>query len=284
MKRRIIFALTLILFTSLLTHCGVGSAGSSRGVQVVNVSAYDPKEKQRAGRSYSPNDVSALRDNGAMGLIARCGKGGVLDEKCATFLASADQNDMLVGAYYRTIASVDAVAQADQFVNRMTSIGRSRSWKNEKVMMCADFDTNSSLSHMTRFLDQVKERCGVDCVVYLENSERMRVLLNGADEATKNRLRRCPYWAALYSHDGGACKCFPAPVTATGLAKQYDVWNNWSFWQYGGVNWEGGRSSPKVYRGFSPYFGNLDRPVERNVFSGSHGELNNLWNRHGLTL
>ena len=33
--------------------------------QIINVSSYDPKERQREGRSYSENDVSALRANGA---------------------------------------------------------------------------------------------------------------------------------------------------------------------------------------------------------------------------
>ncbi len=68
--------------TSLLTHCGGGSgpAPSGRLPQIINVSAYDPKERQREGRSYSEHDVSALKANGAAGLIARCGKGGVLDE------------------------------------------------------------------------------------------------------------------------------------------------------------------------------------------------------------
>src|SRR5690349_10531045 len=82
---------------------------------IINVSAYDPKERQRAGVSYSPNDLSALRKSGASGLIARAGKGGNLDEKCATFLASADRVGMLPGVYYRLQKHVDAVAQADQF-------------------------------------------------------------------------------------------------------------------------------------------------------------------------
>ena len=58
--------------------------------QIINVSAYDPKERQRKGSSYSVNDLSALRRNGALGLIARCGKGRKLDEKCAAFLLAAE--------------------------------------------------------------------------------------------------------------------------------------------------------------------------------------------------
>lgn len=277
---------TVLVLISALTHCGAGgpAAANSRGIQVVNVSAYDPKEKQRQGRSYSPGDVSALRANGAAGLIARCGKGGVLDEKCSTFLSSADRSSMLVGVYYRTIHTVDTTAQADQFVNCVASIQNRQAWGNDKLLLCADFDTDSSPAQMVRFLDRVKLRTGVNCMVYLENSEKLRTTLSKTNEATKRRLRSCPYWAALYSHDGGACECFPAPGTPTGLTKQYDVWKNWSLWQYGGVEWEHGRSKPKVYRGFSSYLGDLDRPVERNLFRGDYEKLKTLWDRHGVPL
>ena len=54
------------------------------------------------------------------------------------------------------------------------------------------------------------------------------------------------------------------------------------------VAWENGRSRPKVYNHgryrFSTYFGDMDRPLERNVFNGSHGQLNAFWNRHGMAL
>lgn len=66
---------------------------------IINVSAYDPKERQRSGSSYSEHDVSALKRNGARGLIARAGKGGNLDEKCASFIASADRAGILAGVY-----------------------------------------------------------------------------------------------------------------------------------------------------------------------------------------
>ena len=70
--------------------------------------------------------------------------------------------------------------------------------------------------------------------------------------------------------------------------RQYDVWRGWTLWQYGGVEWQGGRSRPKIYHHghhrFSTYFGNLDRPVERNVFYGSHDSLQVFWQRHGLPL
>ena len=286
MFRTLIHSGIVLILISALTHCGAGggSAGPSRGIQVVNVSAYDPKEKQRQGRSYSPGDVSALRANGAAGLIARCGKGGVLDEKCSPFLSSADRSGMLVGVYYRTIHTVDTTAQADQFVNRVASIRNARAWGSDKLLLCADFDTDSSPAQMVRFLDRVKQRTGVNCMVYLENSEKLRVTLSRTDETTKQRLRSCPYWAALYSHDSGACTCFPAPGTPTGLTRQYDVWKNWSLWQYGGVAWENGRSAPKVYRGFSSYLGDLDRPVERNLFRGDYEQLKALWGRHGVPL
>ena len=256
--------------------------------QIINVSAYDPKEKQRSGVSYSEHNVSALRANGASGLIARAGKGGNLDEKCASFLASADRAGMLPGVYYRLQTHVDAVAQANQFVSRAQSLARSRSWNAPSLLLCGDFDAKSRLSDIVRFMDRVQDRTGVVPVAYLENSTHLKLLLGSADPATKAKLRRMPYWVALYSPTSGAGPHFPAPRTPDGLVNQYRVWSDWTLWQYGGVDWERGRSRPKVYshgaRRFPLYFGNLDRPLERNVFNGSHASLRTFWQRHGLKL
>lgn len=284
--------LPLLALVPLLTQCGstksVPMSASGRMPQIINVSAYDPKERQRAGSGYSEHDVSALKANGASGLIARCGKGGVLDEKCASFLAAADRQGMKVGVYYRLQNHVDAVTQADQFVGRVQSIARSRSWNTDRILLCGDFDANSRLTDLTRFIDRVEARTGVVPVIYLENSEHMKVLLGNASPAVKAKLRRSPYWLALYSHDGGAGRLFPAPGTPENLVKQYNVWGDWSMWQYGGVAWEKGRSHAKCYNHTrfrsSSYFGNLDRPVERNVFNGSHGELAAFWGRHGMKI
>jgi hypothetical protein len=256
-------------------------AGFAAMPQIINVSAYDPKEKQRSGASYSARDVSALRANGARGLIARAGKGGNLDEKCATFLASADRVGMLPGVYYRLQTHVDAVTQADQFIARAQSLARSRSWNSPALLLCADFDAKSRLTDILRFMDRIESRTGVVPVAYLENSAHLKSLLSNASAATKAELRRMPYWLALYSHQTGA-------ASPGALLKQYDVWSEWTLWQYGGVDWERGASRPKVYSygpyRFPRYFGNLDRPVERNVFNGSQAALRTFWNRHGLKL
>ena len=293
--------LLFLPFAICLVHCsssgpagpapaGPGAVPPSRAglPEIINVSAYDPKEKQRAGRSYSEHDVTALRDSGASALIARAGKGGNLDGKCASFLASADRAGMLPGVYYRLQTHVDAVAQADQLVNRAQSLARSRSWNAPALLMCGDFDANSRLTDILRFADRVEARTGVVPVAYLENSPHLKILLGNADAATKAKLSRMPYWLALYSHESGAGPLFPAPGSPRGLVKQYRVWSDWTLWQYGGVDWERGRSRPKVYNHgswrFSPYFGNLDRPVERNVFNGSHSSLLSFWQSHGLRL
>ncbi|WP_395742279.1 GH25 family lysozyme [Prosthecobacter sp.] len=262
---------------------------SSYGMpQVVNVSAYDPKEKQRPGQGYSEHDVSALRANGASALIARAGKGGNLDEKCAHFLASADRAGMLPGVYYRLQTHVDAVKQADQFCARAHSLARGRAWNAPALLLCADFDAHSGLSDILRFMERVESRTGVVPVAYLENSTHLKQLLSSADPATKAKLRRMPYWLALYAHDSGAGPVYPAPGTPRGLLHQYQVWSDWAMWQYGGVDWARGRSQPKVYNhGMnrnSLYFGSLDRPVERNVFNGSHAAMQSFWQQHGLPL
>ncbi|MBL9177073.1 MAG: hypothetical protein JNM65_03355 [Verrucomicrobiaceae bacterium] len=270
----------------VLTGCSLPVAGGRP--QIINVSAYDPKERQRAGRSYSQHDVSALRANGAAGLIARAGKGGNLDEKCAGFLAAADCEHMLPGIYYRVQRHVDAATQADQFVSRAFALARSRAWGASSLLLCADFDGDLGLAAIVRFMDRVESRTGVVPVAYLENSTQLKQTLSGADAATKAKLRRMPYWLALYAHDSGAGPVYPAPGHPRGLLDQYQVWPDWTLWQYGGVEWQGGRSRPKVYHHgahrFPLYFGNLDRPVERNVFNGSHAALQAFWRRHGLPL
>jgi len=278
--------LVALLFILLRLFCTPASLAALP--EIINVSAYDPTEKQRAGVSYSERDVSALRANGASALIARAGKGGNLDEKCATFLASADRIGMLPGVYYRLQTHLDAVAQADQLIARAKSLARSRSWNAPSLLLCGDFDANSSLSDIVRFMDRVEGRTGVVPVAYLENSTHLKVLLGNADAATKSRLRRMPYWAALYSPTSGAGPDFPAPGSPSGLVNQYRVWSDWTLWQYGGVDWERGRSRPKVYshgaHRFPLYFGTVDRPVERNVFNGSQASLRGFWQRHGLKL
>jgi GH25 family lysozyme M1 (1,4-beta-N-acetylmuramidase) len=286
MKRLVLLLPSIALLA--LSVCATIPAGLGAMPQIINVSAYDPKEKQRAGVSYSEHNVSALRANGASGLIARAGKGGNLDEKCATFLASADRVGMLPGVYYRLQTHVDAVTQANQFVSRAQALARSRSWNAPALLLCADFDAKSRMSDILRFMDRVESRAGVVPVAYLENSTHLKLLLGSADAATKARLRRMPYWVALYSHESGGGSQFPAPGSPGGLVKQYRVWSDWTLWQYGGVDWEHGRSRPKVYsygaNRFPRYFGNLDRPMERNVFNGSHASLQAFWKRHGLRL
>jgi len=274
----------------LLSLCIRASAPDSLGAmpEIINVSAYDPKEKQRPGASFSEHDVSALRESGASGLIARAGKGGNLDEKCAAFLTSADRAGMLPGIYYRLQTHVDAVAQANQFIARAQSLARGRAWNAPALLLCADFDAKSRMSDILGFMDRVESRTGVIPVAYLENSTQLKQLLGSADAATKAKLRRMPYWLALYAHDSGAGPDFPAPGSPRGLVDQYRVWPDWTLWQYGGVDWERGRSRAKVYnhglQRFPLYFGNIDRPLERNVFNGTLAALQTFWQRHGLRL
>lgn len=285
MNPRLLLCLTLGL---VLRAAPPSRAAPAGWPQIINVSAYDPKERQRQGSSYSEHDVSSLRANGASALIARSGKGGQLDTKCANFLASADRVGLLPGIYYRLQNHLDAVAQADQFIGRAQALARSRPWNAPALLLCGDYDAQSRLSDILRFMDRVEARTGVIPVAYLENSPHLKLLLSQADPAAKAHLCRAPYWLALYSHESGAGPLFPAPGDPQGLLDQYRVWGRWSLWQYGGVDWEGGRSRPKVYSHhpyrFSPYFGNLDRPIERNVFNGSPAALAAFWQRHGLRL
>ena len=263
-------------------------AYTGRMPQIINVSSYDPKERKRSGRSYSTNDVSALRANGARALIARAGKGGNLDRKCSAFLAATDRAGMLPGIYYRVQRHVSPEKQADQFVSKARSLARSRSWKAPSLLLCGDYDGDLKLSAILRFMDRVEAKTGIVPVAYLENSQALKLQTRAADARTRARLLRAPYWLALYSHESGAGPVFPAPGNPKNLVRQYALWPNWTLWQYGGVAWENGGSQPKVYAHgryqFSRYFGDLDRPIERNVFNGSQAGLNAFWQRHGLSL
>ena len=255
--------------------------------QIINVSAYDPKERQREGRGFSQHDVSALAENGARGIIARAGKGGNLDTKCADFLASADR----VGCCQEYTTGSEARQRdltADQFVDRAQALARSRQWRAPALLLVGDYDGDLPVSSILAFMDRVEKRTGVVPVTYLENSTELKQRTSSADPQTKARLRRAPYWVALYSHTSGAGPVYPAPGNPENLVKQYDVWPTWTMWQYGGVAWENRRSIPKVYSHGryrnSTYFGNIDRPTERNVFKGSQADLVAFWQRFGIAL
>lgn len=293
--KRLLFLPLVLLFTNCSTSqqnpvaIPPAAAATTRGLpQIINVSAYDPKEKTREGQGYTQHDVSALRKNGALGLIARAGKGGKLDTKCVNFLSAADRAGMLPGVYYRVQKHVDAVKQADQFVDRAQALAAGRSWSAPALLLCGDYDGDLSLGAILRFMNRVESRTGVVPVAYLENSTHLKQILSQADPATKAKLQRAPYWLALYAHDSGAGPVYPAPGNPKGLVDQYQVWPTWTLWQYGGVDWEGGRSRAKVYNHgpwkFPTYFGNLDRPLERNVFNGSPAALQSFWKEHGIAL
>ncbi|MFT5409622.1 MAG: GH25 family lysozyme M1 (1,4-beta-N-acetylmuramidase) [Verrucomicrobiales bacterium] len=285
-----IFSVLASCSSTTPTRLSIVSASAGSDMQhIINVSSYDPKERQRSGRSFSENNVSSLKDNGATALIARAGKGGNLDDKCAAFIASADRVGMLPGLYYRVQKQVDPVKQADQFVDRAISLARGRRWDAPALLLCGDYDGDLPLSSILRFMDRVESRTGVIPVAYLENSDEMKLRTARADRKTRIRLRRAPYWLALYSHTSGAGPTSSSQQdTPRGLLDQYRLWNDWSLWQYGGVDWERGRSRPKVYSHdryqFDRYFGDMDRPVERNVFRGSESDLSAFWQRHGLKL
>ena len=268
------FSLLPAALIPLLFSCGgggYGRVGLDAAPKIVNVSSYDPKEKQRSGDSFSPTDVSALKRNGAHGLIARCGKGMVLDDKCADFLGAANREDMKLGTYYFVLKTSSPVAQADQYIDRLRQISPGR-----KVLLVGDFDTKSSPADLVAFINRVEQRTGVLPVIYLENSDRLRGTLCCASSSQKNRISQCPYWLALYS----ASAAFETPQQ---LMSAYGVWNDWAMWQYAGVEWSGRSVSKHYHHGpwKSPaYFGSMDRPLEHNAFNGSVDELNSFWEKH----
>lgn len=262
----------------MLNSCGggYGRVGLIDASKVVNVSSYDPKEKQRPGDSFSSSDVSALRRNGAHGLIARAGKGPLLDEKCADFLSSADRQGMLLGTYYFVLRTSDPVGQADRYVDRLKEIVASRGLQGKNILLVGDFDTKSKASDLVKFINRIEQRTGKLPVIYLENSAALRATLSNANSAEKRRIRQCPYWIALYSHQSG----FHTPQD---LMEAYGIWDDWALWQYGGVEWSRRSVSKHYHHGpwKSPeYFGTMDRPLEHNAFNGSVDELRRFWAKH----
>ncbi|MCH2061001.1 MAG: hypothetical protein MK183_10280 [Verrucomicrobiales bacterium] len=245
--------------------------------QIINVSAYDPKERQRKGSSYTVHDLSALRRNGALGLIARCGKGRKLDEKCASFLQAAERQKMLLGSYYFVLKGVDPSWQADQFVDRIRAIKSAKGLKTAEILLAGDFDSRSSPRDIVRFIDRIEQRTGQLPIIYLENSAALRKSLQSATLAQKKRIAQCPYWIALYSSSKAGLE------TPDRLMRQYGIWSRWALWQYGGVHWDSRRKRSRAdsYRGIRyrapEYFGDLDRPTERNAFNGTPRQLYHFW-------
>jgi len=281
-------AVLLLPCALILSSCGGGGFGGtsvSDSPAVLNVSGWDPKEHQRGGASYSEHNVSALKANGALGLIARSAKPPLIDDKFPAFLKAADREGMLLGAYHFVTLNQDPAVQADAFVDRVRSVARAQGISHRKILLVGDFDNASSPERLVKFIRRVEQRTGVTPVTYLENSARLRNSLSNASPAQKSVIRRSPYWIALYSPTGTE-RNMGGTLTPDGLMKQYDIWDEWAMWQYGGVVWQGGRSAPKHYNTgawSSPkYFGNMAHPMERNVFKGSEGDLQSFWDRHGL--
>jgi GH25 family lysozyme M1 (1,4-beta-N-acetylmuramidase) len=279
--------LRFLLLPFFLSACGGGFGGTSvsGSPAVLNVSGWDPKERQRGGDTYSQHDLSSLKRNGALGLIARSAKGPLLDEKFGDFLRSADREGLLLGAYHFVTMDQEPAAQADAFVDRVRATARSRGVSPRKILLVGDFDTASTPDRLVKFILRVEQRTGVTPVTYLENSARLRTNLAAVTPAQKAVIRRSPYWIALYSPAGTERSMGSGDLTPDGLMEQYGIWDRWEMWQYGGVIWQGGRSVPKHYNTpawRSPrYFGSMAHPMERNVFRGDVGQLRGFWDRHG---
>ena len=208
---------------------------------IINVSEYDPKERQRSGSYYTPNDLTALRRNGALGLIARCGKGKHYDKKCAAFLAAAERQRMLLGSYYFVVKGIDPVWQADRFVNRIQKIKSSLKLRSPEILLVGDFDSRSSVTDIIRFINRIEIRTGQRPMIYLENSDHLRKVLSSATSSQKRRIAQCPYWGALYSSKKSGME------TPERLMREYGIWNQWSLWQYAGVYWDKRKSKSVIH-------------------------------------
>jgi GH25 family lysozyme M1 (1,4-beta-N-acetylmuramidase) len=286
-----LFACLPVLLVPFLTQCGgsgFGGTSVSGSPAVLNVSGWDPKEVQRGGDRYSEHDVSAMRRNGGVALIARSAKGPLLDTKFGDFLKSAHREGMMLGAYHYVTMDQDPAAQADSFVNRVRAVAAAKGISGTRILLVGDFDTLSTPDRLVKFIERVHQRTGVYPVTYLENSEGLRMRMRNATPAQKAVIRRTPYWIALYGPGGTERAIGGGHLTPDKLCELYGVWGGWAMWQYGGVVWGNGASQVKHYntsKWRSPrYFGNLAHPMERNVFKGDMGGLRAFWQRHSIAL
>lgn len=272
--------LPIIAISALLSSCGspTGKVSYEESPKIANVSSYDPKEKQRRGRSYTPLNQKALKDNGILGQIARCSKGLVADTKCGRFLKGAEKQGFMLGTYHYVTTGVDPGLQAEFYVTQLRKIRKQYNIYTNKILLVADIDTNCTAAQAVRFVTRIKELTGTYPLVYIENGEAIRKELRNATPKQKSILKKCPYWLALYSDN------YPGIPSPQALIRATGVWDSWAMWQYGGVEWENGRSTPKYYRSGEwktpKYLGNLSVPLERNGFNGSKEELRTFWNRN----
>ena len=211
-------SLLALLALGVLASCSTSTLSGIRygeNPQVLNVSSYDPKERQRAGEGFTPDDLGAMRRSGAHGLIARTSKGYDIDSKASRFLAAADREGMLLGAYHFVLPNIDATRQAELFVHRVGEIARSRNLRNRQILMVGDFDSKLPVHQMTRFILRMHQLTGRYPVVYLENSDTIKTALRTAHPTAKRILRECPYWMALYGHEdtGNSRYSSPHPLT-----------------------------------------------------------------------
>lgn len=269
----------LILPILFLASCAQhGKVSFKESPQVINVSQYDPKERQRSGTSFTPLNQHTLKANGAHALIARTGKGTHIDTKCAHFLVGAENADLMLGTYFFVLPDTSATAQAQRYINTLKKIKESYPFTTKKVLLVADFDTKLPVANMVTFLKEVRRLTGIKPVVYLENGDTIRTNLKNASYSQKSFLRSHPYWLALYSQNHKKYK------TPKQLVKGSHVWKDWAMWQYAGVWWENGKSKPYYYQGGNwqtpPYFGNLSHPSERNGFNGDYKEFLKFWDSH----
>lgn len=268
----------LALAVSSCSSSGTGSVSYAEAPKFLNVSSWDPKERQRTGQSYSPLNQTSLRQNGSRALIARCAKGPEIDQKCGDFLVGAERSGQLLGAYYYLVPWEPAEKQAERFVNRLKQIKRTRSLRTDRILLVGDIDTNCNSGQIVRFIKHMEALTGKTPVIYLENSKGLQDRLRAAPPAHKKVIRRAPYWIALYSNSN---ESLPHIKTPDDLTAAYGIWRRWTMWQYGGVFWENGRSDAKTYQTSSwrapRYFGNIDRPLERNSFNGSAAQFEQFW-------
>jgi lysozyme len=214
-------------------------------------------------------DLEAAKRAGLVALIHKATEGVTFkDPRFLDAIKEARDASLLIGAYHFASGTSDAVAQADEFLERVTrALG---TVAVDECLLALDLegdldDPKTMKTHeAARFVERVHEVTGRWPVLYAGASKTRERARRSYDDLA--RLGKCPLWLAQYGS-------MPRPERIP------NVWPDWTLWQY--TNGSDGPSDrvkfPRTIEGF-------ERPAQdRSVFRGDVEQLRAWWMTAGRT-
>ena len=245
-------------FATLLLVSLVCAITADASNSVVNLSHYDLMRP----------DFRLMREEGIVGVIHEVTYPPFLrDERYSGRQRDATRAGLLWGAYHYANGS-DPIAQANHFLKTVETAWHAASpdSRPDQVLLVLDFEKNGhypggtmSVAQAARFVDYVHQRTGVYPGLY-SGEYRLRAVLRAPNVSSTHlsTLARSWLWIANYHF------------------KPHDIppWGDWDMWQYTG---DGVCDLPRS--AYPKSVANISR-AERNIFSGSVGELKAFWLKH----